>query len=109
MNSAQTFPSSSAPFKRGRFTKQESTKRAFTFSLIAHLGLLAFLMIGISWNTSTPSGVEVELWDATPQVQMPATPAPELKTEIKEGRPVKQAVAIAYSEKREAEKKKKKK
>lgn len=32
-----------------------------------------------------------------------------VKTEIKEGRPVKQAVAIAYSEKRQAEKKKKKK
>ena len=81
MNSAQTFHSE---FSRGRLTKNESTKRAFSFSLVVHLGLLAFLMIGISWNTSTPSGVEVELWDATPQVQMPATPAPELKTEIKE-------------------------
>jgi hypothetical protein len=30
-----------------------------------------------------------------------------VKTEIKEGRPIKQAVAIAYSEKRQAEKKKK--
>ena len=82
MNSAQTFPSSSSPFKRGRLTKQESTKRAFTFSLIAHLGLLAFLMIGISWNNSTPAGVEVELWDSAPQVQTP--PEPELKTAVKE-------------------------
>ena len=32
-----------------------------------------------------------------------------IKTEVKAGRPVKQAVAIAYSEKREAEKKAKKK
>jgi len=32
-----------------------------------------------------------------------------VKTEIKAGRPVKQAVAIAYAEKREAEKKAKKK
>ena len=31
-----------------------------------------------------------------------------IKTEIKAGKPVKQAVAIAYSEKREAQKKKKK-
>jgi colicin import membrane protein len=82
MNSAQTFPSSSVPFKRGRFTKQESTKRAFTFSLIAHLGLLAFLMIGISWNNSTPAGVEVELWDSAPQVETP--PEPEFKTAVKE-------------------------
>ena len=82
MNSASSFQPSISPFKRGRFTKEESTKRAFTFSLIAHLGLLAFLMIGISWNNSTPSGVEVELWDSAPQVETP--PEPELKTEVKE-------------------------
>lgn len=80
--SARTFQSPLTPFKRGRFTKQESTKRAFTFSLVAHLGLLAFLMIGISWNNSTPSGVEVELWDSAPQVE--ALPEPPLKTEVKE-------------------------
>jgi colicin import membrane protein len=82
MNSAPTFQTSSSPFKRGRLTKQESTKRAFTFSLIVHLGLLAFLVIGISWNNSTPSGVEVELWDANQQVQTPVVP--EIKTEVKE-------------------------
>ena len=73
------------PFGRSgryRLTKNESTKRAFSFSLAAHLGLLAFLVIGISWNNSTPAGVEVELWDATPQIETP--PAPELKTEVKE-------------------------
>ena len=82
MNSSSTFPSSPSPFKRGRLTKEESTKRALTFSLIVHLGLVAFLVIGISWNNSTPSGVEVELWDSAPQVQIP--PEPELKTVIKE-------------------------
>jgi len=82
MNSSPTFQTSLSPFKRGRLTKQESTKRAFTFSLIAHLGLLAFLVIGISWNNSTPSGVEVELWDANQQVQTPV--APEVKPEVKE-------------------------
>ncbi len=79
MNSAQTFHSS---FSRGRPTKNESTKRAFIFSLAAHVGLLAFLMIGISWNNSTPAGVEVELWDASQQVETPVVP--ELKTEMKE-------------------------
>jgi colicin import membrane protein len=79
MNSAQTFHSS---FSRGRPTKEESTKRAFSFSLAAHLGLLAFLIIGISWNNSTPAGVEVELWDASQQVETPVVP--ELKTEMKE-------------------------
>ena len=82
MNSAPTFQTSLSPFKRGRLTKQESTKRAFTFSLIVHVGLLAFLVISISWNNSTPSGVEVELWDANQQEQTPV--APEVKTEVKE-------------------------
>jgi colicin import membrane protein len=82
MNSAQTFSQNLSPFKRGRLTKEESTKRAFSFSLIAHLGLLAFLVIGISWNNSTPSGVEVELWDSAPQVQ--SAPEPEMKTAVKE-------------------------
>jgi len=82
MNSAQTFQLNHSPFKRGRLTKEESTKRAFSFSLITHLGLLAFLVIGISWNNSTPSGVEVELWDSVPQVQ--TAPEPEMKTVAKE-------------------------
>ena len=82
MNGSQTFQFNHAPFKRARLTKKESTKRAFGFSLIAHLGLLAFLMIGISWNNSTPSGVEVELWDSVPQVQ--TSPEPEMKTVVKE-------------------------
>jgi colicin import membrane protein len=93
MNSAPTFQSPLSPFKRGRYTKSESTKRAFTFSLIAHLGLLAFLMIGISWNNSTSSGVEVELWDSAPQVEAP--PEPELKTEVKE-----EAADIAINKKK---------
>ena len=86
MNSAASFQNPISPFKRGRLTKEESkeasTKRAFIFSLIAHLGLLAFLVIGISWNNSTPAGVEVELWDSTPQVETP--PEPEVKTVVKE-------------------------
>jgi colicin import membrane protein len=82
MNSAQTFRSSPLNFKRGRPTKNESTKRAFSFSLAVHLGLIAFLVIGISWNNSTPSGVEVELWDASQQVETPVVP--QIKTEMKE-------------------------
>ena len=70
------------PFLRNTRKSKASNKRAFTYSLAAHLGLLAFLMIGISWNNSTPSGVEVELWDASQQVEIPKEP--ELKTEVKE-------------------------
>ena len=70
------------PFLRNTRKSKASNKRAFTYSLAAHLGLIAFLMIGISWNNSTPSGVEVELWDASQQVEIPKEP--ELKTEVKE-------------------------
>ena len=70
------------PFLRNTRKSKASNKLAFTYSLAAHLGLLAFLMIGISWNNSTPSGVEVELWDASQQVETPKEP--ELKTEVKE-------------------------
>ena len=82
MNSTHSLQPGLPSFKRGRLTKEESTQRAFSLSLIAHLGLLAFLVIGISWNNSTPSGVEVELWDSVPQVQ--TTPEPEMKTVAKE-------------------------
>ncbi len=70
------------PFLRNTRKSKASNKRAFTYSLAAHLGLLAFLMIGISWNNSTPSGVEVELWDVSQPVETPKEP--ELKTEVKE-------------------------
>jgi colicin import membrane protein len=82
MNSTQTFPLNHPSQKRGRLTKQESTQRAFGFSIIAHLGLLAFLVIGISWNNSTPAGIEVELWDSVPKIETP--PEPELKAVVKE-------------------------
>jgi len=78
----KSMPFSQTAFQRGRPTQEESTKRAFSYSLVIHLGLLAFLMIGIHWNSSTPAGVEVELWDATPPVETP--PEPEVKTVIKE-------------------------
>jgi len=70
------------PFLRNTRKSKASNKRALIYSLAAHLGLLAFLMIGINWRTSTPAGVEVELWDTSQQVQIPKEP--ELKTEVKE-------------------------
>jgi len=79
MNSVHILQTS---FKRGRLTRSESTKRAFSYSVLIHLGLLGFLIIGINWNNSTPAGVEVELWDASTPVETP--PVPELKNEVKE-------------------------
>ena len=80
------------PFLRNTRKSKVSNKRALTYSLAAHLGLLAFLMIGINWKTSTPAGVEVELWGTSQQVEIPKEP--ELKTEVKE-----EAVDIALKKK----------
>ena len=80
------------PFLRNTRKSKASNKRALIYSLAAHLGLLAFLMIGINWKTSTPAGVEVELWDTSQQVEIPKEP--ELKTEVKE-----EAVDIALKKK----------
>jgi len=80
------------PFLRKTRKSKAGNKRALIYSLAAHLGLLAFLMIGINWKTSTPAGVEVELWDTSQQVEIPKEP--ELKTEVKE-----EAVDIALKKK----------
>lgn len=70
------------PFLRNTRKSKASNKRALIYSLAAHLGLLAFLMIGINWKTSTPAGIEVELWDTSQKLEIPKEP--ELKTEVKE-------------------------
>ena len=73
MNTAQQWPS---PFSRAQPIKTESTARAFSYSMVAHLLLIAMFTIGINWRTSAPGGVEVELWDSTPVVQRTETPPP---------------------------------
>jgi len=62
---------------------EPGTTKAFTLSLGAHLFLIALLTLGISWRTSSsPAGVEVELWDApVPAVQNMPAPKVELKPE----------------------------
>ena len=43
-------------------------------SLIAHAALVTALALGVSWRTQEPSGVEAELWAATPQLAAPPRP-----------------------------------
>jgi colicin import membrane protein len=73
MNTVQQWPS---PFSRAQPIKTESTARAFSYSMVAHLLLIAMFTIGINWRTSAPGGVEVELWDSTPVAQRTETPPP---------------------------------
>lgn len=51
--------------------------RSALMALLVHLALLAFLWIGVSWQSLTPTTVEAEIWDATPRDAAPPPPAPE--------------------------------
>jgi len=73
MNTAQQLRS---PFSKAKPIKTESTARAFSYSMVAHLLLIAMFTIGINWRTSAPGGVEVELWDSTPVVERTEAPPP---------------------------------
>ena len=46
-------------------------------ALIAHALLVAALAFSVRWNTSSPAGVEAELWAAVPQIAAPRAAAPE--------------------------------
>jgi colicin import membrane protein len=92
MNTAQQWAS---PFSRAPAINTESTARAFSYSIVAHLLLIAMFTIGINWRTSAPGGVEVELWDSTPVVQRTETPPPA---------PIKEEVADIVVKKKPVEK-----
>ena len=62
--------------------RESGTKKAFALSLGAHLFLIGLLTLGISWKTSTSSGVEVELWDSNvPTQAVIQTPKVDIKPE----------------------------
>ena len=65
-----------------RADRESGTKKAFALSLGAHLFLIGLLTLGISWKTSTSSGVEVELWDSNvPTQAVIQTPKVDIKPE----------------------------
>lgn len=51
--------------------------RGALLAVLAHLGLLVALSLGVSWKSSEPEGVEAELWTAVPQTAAPRAVAPE--------------------------------
>ena len=53
--------------------------RGAMLAILAHLGLLVALSLGVNWKTSEPEGVEAELWAAVPQVAAPRAMEPEPK------------------------------
>ncbi len=68
--------------------EEPGRKYALTFTIMVHVGLLAFLFFGVQWKRSQPDVVEVELFSSrpTPAVQAaapPPPPPPEVKPEPK--------------------------
>ena len=83
MSSAQNwtepqFPFRGSPAARPKKIPKEKSGRAITLSLLAHVALLALLTFGISWRSSTPAGIEVELWDATLPTPVIEEPLPKI-------------------------------
>lgn len=55
---------------------------AIGLALGVHAALIAFLVIGVSWQSNTPVAVEAEIWDMQTQTAAPApAPAPEPEPE----------------------------
>ncbi|MDO5058203.1 MAG: cell envelope integrity protein TolA, partial [Lautropia sp.] len=53
---------------------------SFLLALLVHVGLLALLFVGISWQKPQPEVVQAELWipvEALPEAAQPAEPAPQ--------------------------------
>lgn len=51
--------------------------RSAVLALLVHLALLAFLWIGVSWQSLTPTTIEAEIWDPTSRDAAPPPPEPE--------------------------------
>ena len=65
--------------------EEPGKKYALTFTLLVHVGLLAFLFFGVQWKRSQPDVVEVELWSSRPTQAVhalaPPPPPPQTKPE----------------------------
>lgn len=75
--------------------KELGGRGALVLALVVHLALLAFLWIGVSWQSQDQGGVEAEVWDTQYREAAPKQPEPvaEEKPIIKpEPKPVEKLV-----------------
>jgi len=64
---------------------EPGTRKSFLLSLAAHSLLALMFMVGLNWKTSsTPAGVEVELWDNSPPQVIETTPIEQVVPVINE-------------------------
>ncbi|GAB3549197.1 hypothetical protein GCM10027343_30550 [Noviherbaspirillum agri] len=71
--------------------KEPGLGRSLLFAALVHAALLAFLWIGVQWQSNHPATIEAEVWDPQPREAAPPPapvkvpePAPEPKPVIKE-------------------------
>jgi colicin import membrane protein len=78
----------------GSRSRQEKTHRriATLLALFMHLLLLAFLVIGINWQTRKPEPVQAELWIPPPPPAIEPRPEPVLQPAAKPVEPPKPAI-----------------
>jgi colicin import membrane protein len=100
--------------------KEPGGRGALVLALVVHLALVAFLWIGVSWQSQDHGGVEAEVWDVQYREAAPKQPEPvQEKREISKpepkqiDKPVEKAqvakadIALEQEKKRKAEAKKK--
>lgn len=61
-----------------RVPREPNPGSSLLMAVVVHAALLAFLWIGVSWQSSEPTSVEAEVWDLkTESAAAPPEPAPE--------------------------------
>lgn len=69
--------------------KEPGLGRALTLAALVHAALLAFLWIGVQWQSEIPSTIEAEVWSPQPREAAPPPPPPEpVKAPEPEPKPV---------------------
>ncbi len=53
---------------------------AVPLSVMAHIGLVAALVLGVAWKSEPPAALQAELWEAIPSSPSPAPTTPETPT-----------------------------
>lgn len=51
--------------------------KGLSLALLVHAGLLVAIAFSVNWRSSTPAGVEAELWAAVPQIAAPKPVEPD--------------------------------
>ena len=63
--------------------EEPGARASAVLAVLVHVLLIAFLIVGVRWQSSKPESVVVELWDRAPVLEEPAPPPPPPQVEPK--------------------------